>query len=404
MLINEKSKIKKLNTFLNGNFDISKLKNSVKLNCGTFGCVYKIDEKYCIKISKISNKHLSEIISNCDFHLLNNFISNIYEIGKLQIDEKVYYYMIIEYIDGVPLADIELNNYQIIDLLIFLIKFLYILHSNNLNYTDIKPENIMLTKNNVFKIVDVDTIIRLFLYRNTDKEIYTRKYAMQPLSYITTHHLTIINSCILLCLEKMNLFPNCGVKDYLSRKTSYVNRMIEIVNKFNITSPMQLQDPQFFHNVLMDLTKMSNNMAYSLLFLLNIYNELIPKFITSYINVDFVINILNYYKKYINKYTSEDTIEFCSSNKQDHILINRTNVDEKLLQNMADTYNKIPSFINVENYEKNIYPIYKKLFDNKTKIQRRFGAMEKIKYHIIDDEYYLLRMDPLTLSKFGLYI
>ena len=59
MLINEKSKIKKLNTFLNGNFDISKLKNSVKLNCGTFGCVYKIDEKYCIKISKISNKHLS---------------------------------------------------------------------------------------------------------------------------------------------------------------------------------------------------------------------------------------------------------------------------------------------------------------------------------------------------------
>ena len=148
---------------------------------------------------------------------------------------------------------------------------------------------------------------------------------------------------------------------------------------------------------------MSNNMAYSLLFLLNIYNELIPKFITSYINVDFVINILNYYKQYINKHTSKHTIEFCSSKKQDHILINKNHVDEKLLQNMADTYNKIPSFINVDNYEKNIYPIYKDIFDKKTKIYRKYGT-EKIKYHIIDDEYYLLRLDPLTLYKYGIYI
>ena len=150
--INDIKNIRRDKVFINGNFDFSKLSNITKINCGAFGCVYKINnvsKHICIKLSKISNKNFSNIFNENDLgKKLNNFIPNIYETGVSIINKTKYYYTIMDFIDGDEIDNYEFNNQQIIELFIFLIKFMYILHKNNLAYTDIKPQNIMYDGNN----------------------------------------------------------------------------------------------------------------------------------------------------------------------------------------------------------------------------------------------------------------
>lgn len=406
LLYNVNKAVKKT-VFINGNFDFTKIKNIKQINCGGFGCIYKIDynnKQICIKISKssVSNKTLSNILSDSKIKKqLNNFIPNVYETGQALIENKKYFYTVMDFINGDEIDNYELNNIQVIQLFIFLIKFMYILHKNNLAYTDMKPQNIMYD-GNYFKIVDIDTIKHQWIYKNTENEITTDKYYLNKNKLVRNiHPLEQLSTCILTCLELLNMYPNCKVEknnDNLKKK-KYINAMIDFVEKNNIKSPMELENKITFHNLLMQLNKKTNNLAYSLLFLINIYIELIPKFTVAYINVNYVVNVLTYYMNFINNTNTGN--ELCNNVNKEHILIGKAYVDYSLLDNIEELINMIPDSINTDYYIKNIYPHYKEIINKKKKNNKFIYEtvyLKKFKNIFIDDEYEYYRKDPKVIE------
>jgi serine/threonine protein kinase len=406
--VNDIKNIRRDKVFINGNFDFSKLNNITKINCGAFGCVYKINnvsKHICIKLSKISNKNFSNIFKENDLgKKLVNFIPNIYETGVSIINKTKYYYTIMDFIDGDEINNYEFNNQQIIELFIFLIKFMYILHKNNLAYTDIKPQNIMYD-GKYFKVVDIDTIKHQYIYKNLESEIFTSLYYFNKINFVRTiHQLQQLSSCVLTCLELMGMYPNCNKKNYDTRKKNYVNAMIKFVKDNNIKSPIELEDRTRFYKLLMKLNEKTNNLTYSLLFLINIYIELIPKFTTSYINVNFVVNELTYYLPYLSTRQLNGN-ELCYSHPMTHDIILSTDVKYELLENIKELVDMIPASINVDHYIKNIYPQYKKIItEKKNNTIYKIYLQDKIKYHIIDDEYEYYRYDPKTLEHLKIFI
>lgn len=402
LLYNLNKAVKK-RVFINGNFDFTKIKNIKQIGCGAFGYIYKIsdnDKPICIKITKdVSNKKLSDILSDSKIkNQLKNFIPNVYETGQALIGKVNYYYTIMDFVDGDEIDNYEFNNHQVIELFIFLIKFMYILHKNNLAYTDIKPKNIMYD-GNYFKIVDIDTIKHQWIYQNKEKEITTEKYYFtidHPFRK-TIHPLQQLSACVLTCLEIIKMYPNCKQNNYNTKKKSYINAMIDFVEKNNIKSPIELENKDTFYKLLIQLNKKTNNLAYSLLFLINIYIELIPKFTIAYIDVNYVVNVLTYYMNSINH---DFTIgnELCNNINKEHIFIGKTNVHYSLLDNIEELINMIPFTINEDYYIKKIYPHYKEFIDikkNQFSIKRH---PEKIKNIIIDDKYKYYRKDPRVLE------
>lgn len=396
------NKAEKKKVFINGNFDFTKIKNIKQINCGALGCIYKIDynnKQICIKISKVSNKTLSNILSDSKIKKqLNNFIPNVYETGQALIANEKYFYTVMDFINGDEIDNYELKNSQVIQLFIFLIKFMYILHKNNLAYTDMKPKNIMYDGNS-FKIIDIDTIKHQWIYHNTESEITTDKYYLNKDNSVKTiHPLEQLSACILTCLELLNMYPNCQAKSYNLKKKKYINAMIDFVEKNNIKSPMELENKITFHNLLMQLNKKTNNLAYSLLFLINIYIELIPKFIVAYINVNYIVNVLIYYMNFIKNTNTGN--ELCNNVNKEHILIGKTYVDYSLLDNIEELINMIPVSINTDHYIKNIYPHYKENINKikKNKIIYEKVYLKKFKNIFIDDNYEYFRKDPKVLE------
>ncbi len=64
-------------------------------------------------------------------------------------------HIVLEYIEGKPLSEVELNKGNIIPLFLKIANAVKILHRNNLLHLDLKPENIMVTKSGV-KLIDFD--------------------------------------------------------------------------------------------------------------------------------------------------------------------------------------------------------------------------------------------------------
>jgi len=144
--------------------------------------IYKVyDKKYNkIATAKFIIKH------NIDTNQLNifNFIKsnphsnilNIYEIGVIGS----FYVILAKYIDGITLCDYikKYNNPSITKhLLTELINGLNFLHSKNILHSDIKPSNIIVTNENIPKIIDFDLSVVInddFLFRNVI--IGTRPY------------------------------------------------------------------------------------------------------------------------------------------------------------------------------------------------------------------------------------
>lgn len=400
--------IRKYKVFIDGKFDFDQLHDVTKINCGAFGCIYKINnvnKNICIKLSKISNKDLSKIFTETNIiKQLNNYIPNIYETGTAIINKVKYFYTIMDFIEGEQINNYNLNNQQVIELFIFLIKFMYILHKNNLAYTDIKPENIMYD-GSYFKVVDIDTIKHQYIYKNLESEIFTSIFYLNNITvYKTIHQLQQLSSCVLTCLELLGMYPNCKKKNYNTKKKSYINAMIKFVEDNHIKSPRELENRQYFHNLVMELTEKTNNLTYSILFLFNIYIELIPKFTTAYINVNFVINTLYYYLPYV----STDIVkgnELCVQITKDHDFICKTEVKYELLENIKDLVDMIPVSINVDFYIDNIFPHYKKIINvKKNEIVYKKYLTDELKYHIIDDEYEYYRYDPKTMEHLKIFI
>ena len=207
-----------------------------------------------------------------------------------------------------------------------------------------------------------------------------------------------------LSLELLGMYPNCKKKNYDTKKKSYINAMIKFVEDNHIRSPRELEDRQYFHNLVMKLNEKTNNLAYSILFLFNIYIELIPKFTTAYINVNFVINTLYYYLPHISTNIVKGK-ELCFQTTKDHDFICKTEVKYELLENIQNLVDMIPASINIDYYINNIFPHYKKIINEKKNniIYKEF-LTDTLKYHIIDDEYEYYRYDPKTLEHLKIFI
>ena len=87
----------------------------------------------------------------------NEYIMKLYE----EIDTPNYLYLVLEYINGIPLIDIlrnEKNGYlsqkRSIKLMTQVIKGIIYLHDKNIYHRDIKLENILVMKNDLIKIID----------------------------------------------------------------------------------------------------------------------------------------------------------------------------------------------------------------------------------------------------------
>ena len=87
----------------------------------------------------------------------NEYIMKLYE----EIDTPDYLYLVLEYINGIPLIDIlknEKNGFlpekRAKKLIIQIIKGIIYLHSKNICHRDIKLENILVMKNDTIKIID----------------------------------------------------------------------------------------------------------------------------------------------------------------------------------------------------------------------------------------------------------
>lgn len=105
-----------------------------------------IDEEFIGKFSK--EARAAARISHVN-------IANVYDVGN---DGNIYY-IVMEYVDGYTLKDIiktkaPFNNQEVLGISIQIANALEVAHSNNIVHRDIKPQNILVTKDGGIKVTD----------------------------------------------------------------------------------------------------------------------------------------------------------------------------------------------------------------------------------------------------------
>lgn len=392
---------------INKNLYTENIEKSELISCGGTGCVYKIyinNIPYCIKFqdSHFFDTNFIKIYKQHDLNtILDNYICKIYDIGivmNYKLHNKKIYYIIMEYIEGTTLSDLKLTNNNISVLMIFLMKFMLILHSNNLGYSDIKPENIILTKDSKLKIIDIDTITNLLSFKRYSN-IVTLHYYISDLKIFTSHQLTNIISCILTCLQKMDMYPKCSSKyTYTKSIRSYCAYLLNVAYKLNIKKSSDIKNNiQLLVN---ELYPQCNNLLYTLISMLMLDILLIPRYSVAYYDANYWINIFTKYTPYIpNEYLTCN--EFCSTTIPETMkpsisnlmhdypnrITEKTDLDEEL--------SKIPMTVNYNLFVNEYIPMYIKEY---TKLINKFKTLYKnnefYQKYLIIDKYSFIIQDP----------
>lgn len=86
-------------------------------------------------------------------------IVNIFDIGEEMIDRKIRYYIVMEYINGPTLKDTikrqgRLSEITVVNFAIQIASALQHAHSHHIIHRDIKPQNILMTKEGILKVAD----------------------------------------------------------------------------------------------------------------------------------------------------------------------------------------------------------------------------------------------------------
>jgi serine/threonine protein kinase len=132
-----------------------------QIGSGSFGSVYKVKSLYtgeilCMK--KINFQNDDAILKNIqkESHLWYNLSHpNIVKYIKSFVEQD-YYCIVMELIDGLTLDQFllqhpNLNEIEILDLFLQLLNAVKYVHDNEVLHRDIKPQNILLTKENQIK-------------------------------------------------------------------------------------------------------------------------------------------------------------------------------------------------------------------------------------------------------------
>ena len=394
---------------LNKQFAFSNITSVDSLACGGVGCTYKVNYRdnnqiypVCIKLqnhSPIFSK-ITEVYSK--YHtLIDNYISIAYEIGSLTIHNTPVDYIIMEYIPYVTLNHTVLNNKQVTSLFLFLLQFMYILHTNNMSYSDIKPENIIYIGNNNFKIIDIDTILPListsqdYIYNTT-----TKYFDITNTIAFTSHQLNQLVSCVYTCLDCMKLYPKCNSNPSI---LEYCNYLINLANYYNITNANQIVIPDVFNTLFQYIGSITSNILYSLLSVFMMYILIIPRYTIAYIDTMFWYNTIMFYYQYIPE-TSQTTVQLC--NDQDisnniHIITAIGVEPWSKETDPAVEASKIPQLINITPYKEllNNYVI------QYSQTLQGLPSPLQMKYqdYTQQDVYSLLRQDPRSTYRTPLY-
>lgn len=141
-----------------------------KIGRGGLGTIYKVcDKDDNIFALKISDNMYS--ISR-EYEVMNNlknldFIPTIYDMDDIDINQKTYFFIVMDYIDGVSLREYATMNNNIteknaISIWLVLIKYLKQMFTKKYMYYDIKPDNILIDKkNNKIMIIDFGSVVTL---------------------------------------------------------------------------------------------------------------------------------------------------------------------------------------------------------------------------------------------------
>lgn len=387
-------------------FDFSQIISIKELACGGVGCVYKVEfngapSSVCIKLQSKSSsfKQFASVYSS-NRGILNEYVVQIYEIGSVLIGNTSLNYTIMEYIPYQSLNKQQLNNKDITSLFMFLLQFMNTLHSNNMSYSDIKPENIVYTSDNQFKVIDIDTLMPLIpesreaVYNTT-----TDYYDITDTVLFSSHPLSQLASCVYTCLECMHIYPKCSKKNPIYQ---YENYLLNLAKYYNITNANQI--PTVFDTIYEYLLDVTHSELYTLLSIFVMYILLIPKYTIAYIDSYYWYNIFSWYYQYIPE-TSESIVELCNN---DNLKENMKTILAIGVESWTTTTDpeieasKIPTFINTNVFQQTL-PNYIATYREKI---NKFPDILKRKYKTYttqQDNYSLLRQDPRTTLRTPLY-
>ncbi|NLM03930.1 MAG: protein kinase [Clostridiales bacterium] len=152
-----------------GKWGNKKYRIKKQIGFGGIASVYLVEDTKtnCLYALKISKDNLS---INREYRLLKKFatvdmIVNIHEIDDFHINGDIYYFIVLEYIDGYNLKDYiqknKININIIIGIMIILMEGIDLFHRQGYIFADLKPENIMIDrKNKYIKIIDLGGVVK----------------------------------------------------------------------------------------------------------------------------------------------------------------------------------------------------------------------------------------------------
>lgn len=398
-------------TFSDLTFDFTQITAIKELANGGVGYIYKInfnDQSVCIKFQhKDSSFKKFEKIYALNKDILDEYAVHVYEIGSILIDKRYLNYTIMEYIPYQTLNKHNLNNKEVASLIMFLLQFMNMLHTNNMSYSDIKPENIVYIPTNMvsprlphaFKVIDIDTLLPLIPdYQEVIYNTTTDYFNVTNTIIFSSHQLSQLASCVYTCLDCMHIYPKCSKVKPIYQ---YENYLLNLAKYLNITNANQITS--LFGGIYEYIFTVTNNELYTLLSIFILYILLIPKYTIAYIDTFYWYNIFSWYRDYLPE-TSKNTVELCNKDNLEENMPTILAIGVKSWTSSTDPeleISKIPVYINTDVFQQ-VLPSYVDIYRKRIE-QLPATIRHKYSGYIQQDEYSLLRQDPRTTYHTPLY-
>ncbi|ABW17992.1 serine/threonine protein kinase [Alkaliphilus oremlandii OhILAs] len=158
------------NTTIVGKWNKKTYRVMEKLGEGGIGAVYRVVDvldgrNYALKLSE------DNLSLNREYELLKKFeaidtIVRVYEIDDMHVGDKIYYFLLMEYIPGITLNEYRKNRSisvaESIGIVIILLKVMGEIHRRGYILGDTKLDNIMVNgEGKVTKIIDLGGVVKI---------------------------------------------------------------------------------------------------------------------------------------------------------------------------------------------------------------------------------------------------